>query len=143
MAIHRNPFTIFFNLFFIFFKSHIVFGQCGTGTSQGSLTITASWQTTGNGIRYITIGAAGNQTFYADFELITYSGSYPVTAQVQIHEGSNLINIRYYTTGPNACGQSVTIGFQLSGSSALPVSCNAKVLDDNANPQAISFCPTK
>lgn len=100
-------------------------------------------QTTGNGIRYNTLGDAGNRTFYADFELVVYGTANQVTAQVQIHEGSNLINIRYYSNNPSAIGQSATIGFQLSGSSALPISCNAMVLDDNSNPQSISFCPGK
>jgi len=95
--------------------------------------------TTGNGIRYTTLGDAGNRVFIADFELTTYSTSYPVTVQVQIHENSNLMNVRYYNVSPYACGVGATIGFQANTSQAIPISCNAKVLDDNYNPEAISF----
>jgi hypothetical protein len=102
--------------------------------------------TRGNGIRYTTVGTSPNRTFIVDFELETYSTAYAVTAQVQMHEGSNLINVRYYTTNYNVCGQSATIGLQGPGgsvASALPITYNGKVLDDNANPESISYCPVK
>jgi len=103
--------------------------------------------TRGNGIRYTTVGTSPNRTFIIDFEIETYSTGYDVTAQLQLHETSNLINIRYYYTAPDACGQSsATIGIQGAGGSvatAVPISYNGKVLDDNANPQSVSFSPVK
>ncbi|HNW90873.1 MAG TPA: hypothetical protein PKN48_14535, partial [Bacteroidales bacterium] len=104
-------------------------------------------QTRGNGIRYTTVGISPNRTFIVDFEIEDYySPNGDITAQLQLHEGSNLINIRYYYTSPDLCGQSGTIGIQGAGGSiatAVPITYNGKVLDDNANPQSISFCPVK
>jgi len=101
-------------------------------------------KTTGNGIRTTLLGTSPNRVRIIDFELITYNGSYAVTFQVILHEKSNLISIRYYLVAPDACGQSATIGIQGPGGSvatAVPISYNAKVLDDNAEPLSISFCP--
>ncbi|GEM_PF-4255558 len=101
---------------------------------------------TGNGVRYTTVGVAPNRTFIVDYELVTYSSAYPVTFQVQIHEGSNLVNFRYYLANFNASGQGATIGMQGPGggaAKALPVSCDGRVLDDNFVPMSISFSPIR
>jgi hypothetical protein len=125
----------------------------GNGTLPSSLftnpAICWYWDdlvVTGNGVRYTSQGSAPNRVFIVDYETQTYSGSYGVTAQIQIHETSNLVNIRYYTTNPSACGQSATIGIQGAGggsASAFPISYNTKVLDDNFNPESISFTMPK
>lgn len=101
-------------------------------------------KTTGNGIRTTLLGSSPNRVRIIDFELITYTDSYAVTFQVIMHEKSNLISIRYYLVAAEACGQSATIGIQGPGGStatAVPISYNAKVLDDNYEPLSISFCP--
>jgi len=136
-------------------NGNIQFGGAGTNAlGNGPLpngtfstpTVCFYWDdmvTDGNGVRYITVGAIGNRVFIADYEFHTYTGSYPVKCQIQFHEGSNAINIRYYQTDTNACGQSATIGLQINGTTALPISSDTKVLDDNGNPQSISFSPGK
>jgi len=97
------------------------------------------------GIRTTLLGELPNRVRIIDFELETYAADYyDVTFQVILHEKSNLISIRYYLVAPDACGQSATIGIQGPGGSvatAVPISCNAKVLDDNYEPHSISFCP--
>ncbi|MBK7150100.1 MAG: collagen-like protein [Bacteroidetes bacterium] len=139
-------------------NGNIQFGSGGSATFSNTALPSASFSNptvcfywddmiaNGNGVRYITQGTAPNRVFYADYELITFSGSYVVTAQVQVHESSNLVNVRYYTTAPDACGQSATIGIQGAGGAsaqAFPVSFNAKVMDDNFNPQSVSFVMPK
>lgn len=101
-------------------------------------------KTRGAGIRTTLLGEVPNRVRIIDFEIETYSGEHDVTFQVILHEKSNLISIRYYLVAPDACGQSATIGIQGPGGSvatAIPISCNAKVLDDNYKPLSISFCP--
>src|SRR5262249_59553129 len=54
--------------------------------------------------------------------------------QVEIHESSNVINVRYGSSGHIANGQAATIGFQGaggSGATAFPLTFNGKILDDN------------
>src|SRR5262245_36431000 len=94
-----------------------------------------------NHIRYGTIGTAPNRIFIVDYDGYDVD---PTTEQgsaddghfqVEIHEGSNLINVRYHDTGSNlASGITATIGWQGAGgagASAQPISANARVLDDN------------
>jgi len=93
-------------------------------------------QTEGSNIRYGTVGTSPNRTFIIDFQenLVASSGD-KVNGQVQIHEGSNLLNVKYRSTlSANANGQSATIGFQGAGgasAAAYPLTFNGKVLDDN------------
>src|SRR5438094_1237914 len=86
-------------------------------------------------IRYGTVGTSPNRTFIMDFQGNTVSGTNPVNAQVQIHETSNLLNVKYRNpTNGNANGQSATIGFQGAGgasAAAYPLVFNGKILDDN------------
>ena len=99
-------------------------------------------------IRYGYVGTSPNRTIIIDYEADTWSGDYDVRFQVQIHEGSGLINIKYrHEMYPNANGQSATIGFQLAGGSsakAYPISYNGKVLDDNRDDsEGWSVCPVR
>jgi hypothetical protein len=93
----------------------------------------------GTNIRYGTVGTAPNRTFIVDYEVDQFSGpegSDDTRMQVQIHERSSLISVRYRDSQNNANGQSATIGFQGAGgsaASAYPITCNGKVLDDNLN----------
>src|SRR5207249_338169 len=86
-------------------------------------------------IRYGTVGSSPNRTFIVDFQGNTVSGTNPVNAQVQIHETSNLLNVKYRNpTNATANGQSATIGFQGAGgasAAAYPLVFNGKILDDN------------
>src|SRR3989442_11385032 len=67
-------------------------------------------------IRYGTVGSSPNRTFIVDFQGNTVSGTNPVNMQVQVHEKSNLLNVKYRNpTNANANGQSATIGFQGAG----------------------------
>ncbi len=94
--------------------------------------------TWGTNIRYGTVGSAPNRVFIADYEMDLTAGnegSDDLRFQVQLHEGSNLITVRYRETQSNANGQAATIGFQGAGGAAAttvqPISCNVKTLDDN------------
>ena len=100
--------------------------------------------TTGNAIRYTTLGTSPNRVFLVDFELNTYSGAFTIKGQVMLHEGSNIMNVTYASANAYACGQLATLGLQLNTTSAIPLSYNLKVLDDNiGNIQGISFSPSK
>src|SRR6185295_18999723 len=97
-------------------------------------------QTFGNNVRYGTVGTSPNRTFIVDYDgvdvdpAVEVGGADDLRLQVDIHEGSNLINVRYHDTGSAATGTGATIGWQGaggSGASAQPISCNARVLDDN------------
>ncbi len=96
-------------------------------------------QTFGTHVRYGTVGTAPNRVFIADYEVDLFAGSEgadDTRFQIQIHEGSNLINVRYRDSQHAANGQSGTIGFQGAGGASAEVyalGCNAKILDDNQN----------
>src|SRR5436305_8274155 len=93
-------------------------------------------QTEGTAIRYGTSGTSPNRTFIIDFQenRVAATGD-KVNGQVQIHERSNLINVKYRSTlSPGANGQTATIGFQGAGGSsaaAYPLTLNGKILDDD------------
>src|SRR6185369_6353235 len=98
-------------------------------------------QTFGNGIRYGTVGTSPNRTFIVDYDgvdvdpAVEGGSADDLHLQVEIHEGSNLINVRYHDTGSGtASGTGATIGWQGAGgagASAQPISANARTLDDN------------
>jgi hypothetical protein len=93
----------------------------------------------GTNIRYGTVGQSPNRVFIADYEVDLFTppgneGSDDLRFQVQIHERSSLINVRYRDKQSNANGQAATIGFQGAGGAsakAYPLTCNGKILDDN------------
>ncbi|GIW45634.1 MAG: hypothetical protein KatS3mg077_2916 [Candidatus Binatia bacterium] len=100
--------------------------------------------TTGTNIRYGTVGSPGGRTFIVDAQLQTFSGSFGASYQIQIHEGSNVINVKYRSLNPSANGQSATIGFQGAGGAsaqALPLTFNGKILDDNRPNMSFSIAP--
>ncbi len=88
-------------------------------------------------IRYGTVGTAPNRVFIVDYKVDLASGnegSDDTQFQVQIHEGSSLINVRYWDKQSGVIGQQATIGFQSAGgasAAAYPLICNARILDDN------------
>jgi hypothetical protein len=114
--------------------------------------IAAFWddmQTAGSSsIQYGTVGSAPNRTFLADFFLDTRTsgddGSDDARVQVQIHETSNLIVVKYPPNQRLASGQTATIGFQGAGGAAadaVPIGCNASLLDDNISDTGWSIAP--
>jgi hypothetical protein len=102
----------------------------------------------GSSIRYGTVGTAPNRTFLIDYFLDTITssddGNDDVEIQVQIHEPSSAIFVKYRHAQLLAGGQTATLGFQGAGGAAaqaMPVGCNARVLDDNINDVGWSIAP--
>jgi len=116
-------------------------------TSNPSPTLYYYWDdlhTERDHIRYGSVGQAPNRTFIIDFEQRRASApTDQLSGQVQIHERSGLINVKY--RGPSlANGASATIGFQGAGGSAAavhPLTFNGKILDDNRPDQGWSVHP--
>lgn len=99
-------------------------------------------------IRYGYVGTNPNMVYIIDYSAVTYSTGYAVNFQIQIHQTSGLINVKYRDAmNPYANGQSATIGFQTAGGSsskAYPVTYNGKVLDDNRDDaEGWSVCPVR
>ncbi|MDX2170107.1 MAG: hypothetical protein SF182_23755 [Deltaproteobacteria bacterium] len=99
-------------------------------------------------IRYGTIGTSPNRVFVIDYKVDLTSGSEgsdDLQFQVQIHERSSLINVRYWNKQSAAIGADATIGYQPAGgaaAAAYPLTCNARILDDNdANHEGWSIHP--
>src|SRR5262249_34572107 len=104
-------------------------------------------QTQGTAIRYGTVGTAPDRTFIVDFhmDVVAQGSADVVNGQVQFHETSNLINVKYRDGGNNnANGQAATIGFQGAGgasAAAYPLTCNGRILDDNRPDEGWSVHP--
>ena len=82
------------------------------------------------------VGIAPNQVYIVNYDATTLSGGHETDFQIQIHETSNVINVKYFDMAPGAIGQSATIGYQHAGGAAAityPLVCNGEVLDDNTN----------
>jgi hypothetical protein len=115
----------------------------------------------GQNIRAYTYGNSSNRVAIIHYRLKSYCGSgepsnsWEVEFQVQIHEGSGLINIKYIEMPDQLNGQvwncsgankNTLIGFQTSGGAnakAYPISYNAKILDDNRMPESWSISPSR
>src|SRR5438552_3489077 len=95
--------------------------------------------TFGDNIRYGVVGTSPDRTYVIDFQEdvdpANEGGSADdIRFQVEIHESSNVINVRYGGSGHIANGQAATIGFQGAGgagATAFPLTFNGKILDDN------------
>jgi hypothetical protein len=104
--------------------------------------------TVGTNIRYLTVGSSPNRTFIVDFEAYAYgAGSGDrVRGQVQIHETSSMISVKYRDTHNTMNGQNAVIGFQMAGGSsakAFPITCLGKVMDDNRPSEGWSVSPVR
>lgn len=101
-------------------------------------------------------GTAPNRTVVVHFRLRALWGTTAVAEfQLQIHEGSGLMNVKYIAMAPTLNGQQWTgdatkntaIGFQLGGGAsakAYPITFNGKVLDDNrSDREGWSVCPVR
>ncbi|HYB98036.1 MAG TPA: hypothetical protein VEC57_02770 [Candidatus Limnocylindrales bacterium] len=105
-------------------------------------------QTVTNGVRYGTLGQGTNQVFIADFSLDMVTSSDDsiddLGVQVQVHQRSGTITVKYRTVQPSSGGQGTTIGFQGAGgasATASPLTCNGKILDDNVDGESWSVAP--
>src|SRR5436190_334778 len=95
--------------------------------------------TFGDNIRYGVVGTSPDRTYIIDYDVdvdptVENGSDDDMRFQIQIHESSNVINVRYNATGHLANGQTATIGFQGaggSGATAFPLTFNGKILDDN------------
>ena len=149
-----------YNQIVISINGWVTFGTGSNGSySNSSLpsssfagpTVFAYWddlESEGNNVRYGDVGSSPNRVYIIDYEAQTLSGDYNVRFQIQIHETSGLINVRYRNEmSPSANGQSATIGFQTAGGStakAYPIVYNGKVLDDNRDDsEGWSVCPVR
>ncbi|HNK96888.1 MAG TPA: hypothetical protein PKO19_02200 [Chitinophagales bacterium] len=93
-------------------------------------------------ISYYTTGAPGSQIFVLSFVDVPHypgpEGTFPVTVQVQLYEGTN--EVRIVTTQWNSDGGAATMGLNENGSNADPVSGrNSEVW--SAFDECISFVP--
>lgn len=113
--------------------------DCLPTAAHANPFLAAYWDdmgTFGTEIRYGTLGTAPNRVFIADFvqDVKAEPSNDVIAYQVQVHEGSNAIHVKYRRADLRANGQSATIGFQSGSGVGLrsnPIGCNAKVLDDN------------
>ena len=90
----------------------------------------------GNGVRYGVIGTAPNRVYVVYWDSDTFAGDHNTDFALQLHEGSSAIRATYFNMAPDASGQSATIGYQGAGGSsatAYAISCNARIIDDNAD----------
>ena len=100
--------------------------------------------------RTASLGDAGNKVWILDCTLQPFwshngsCGRY-TSCQVHLYERSNLITVTYYSMDGYITGQSATIGLQINSTTAINLSCNAKILEDNAGhgSQFISFSPSR
>src|SRR5207245_5711842 len=103
-------------------------------------------QTEVSNIQYGTVGTSPNRTFIVDFQenRVAATGD-KVNGQVQIHERSNVLDVKYRSTiSAGANGQTATIGFQGAGgasATAYPLTFNGKILDDNRPNSGWSVSP--
>src|SRR5256886_5897614 len=115
----------------------------GLPTSKHTTPFPAAYwddlDTFGDNIRYGVVGTSPDRTYIIDYQVDVdpaneAGGDDDIRFQIQIHESSNVINVRYSASGHLANGQAATIGFQGaggSGATAFPLTFNGKVLDDN------------
>ncbi len=99
-------------------------------------------------IRYKTLGTSPNRICFIESDTYVRPTPYAVNkrvhAYITLHEGSNVLSVRYLDQGslPRAQGEEATFGFQYSGGSSaktIPMGYNAKLLDDNASNQQFSI----
>ncbi len=116
--------------------------DCLPSAAHTNPLLAAYWdddQTIGTNIRYGSVGSSPNRTFVVDVQVdvdpaVEGNSADDLSFQVEIHEGSSLMSVRYRDKGATANGQAATIGFQGAGgasAAAYPLTCNGKILDDN------------
>ena len=114
----------------------------------------------GEYLKVQTVGTAPNRTYVIEWQMrANYSTVYNAFFSMQIHETSNVINVKYYQMNALLNGQqwsngsniNTAIGFQLAGGAsakAFPITFNGKVLDDNSTNSNVgnegwSVCPVR
>ncbi len=105
----------------------------------------------GKTIRFVVLGSSPHRICFIQWDGYPRSlGSGSDTpanrvhAYITMHEGSNVVSVRYLNQGSNADAQgaSATFGFQYAGGSSaktIPMGFNTKLLDDNATNQQFSI----
>src|SRR5207249_12199826 len=94
--------------------------------------------TFGDNILYGVVGTSPDRAYVIDFQEdvdpANEGGSADdIRFQVEIHESSNVIDVRYGSSGLIANGQAATIGFQGAGgagATAFPLTFTGKTRDD-------------
>jgi hypothetical protein len=102
--------------------------------------------TSGSHVRYGTLGQAPGRVFIVDWAAnhAPDGGGDYIRFQIQIHEGSNLVNVKYHLAQHEVNGQNATIGYQGPGGAAAEVKaliCDGKILDDNRRFEGWSISP--
>jgi hypothetical protein len=102
----------------------------------------------GEYFEYVTLGTAPGRVFHLYFRnrlLNTACDTDPVQVMIQIHEGSNIVNVSYpptFSGCANVRGSNATFGIQGAvGADAVTVGFNVPLLDDNTSGQHMSFRP--
>lgn len=103
----------------------------------------------GRNIRYVVLGTSPSRICFIEWEGFPRSGTFGnaanyVHAYITLHEGSNVVSVRYLNQGSNvdAQGASATFGFQYAGGGSaktIPMGYNTRLLDDNASNQQFSI----
>jgi hypothetical protein len=107
--------------------------------------VAAYWDDLTGTLEFGYTGTAPNRAFIVSYDTTTLSGGFVVDFQIQIHETSGLINVKYFDLDPSAVGQSATLGFQLAGAAAArtyPIVCNGTVLDDDSGEAGATVDPS-
>jgi len=91
------------------------FGQVIPDQEQPNNLIAFAWgdlnPTLGGSVQYFTTGAAPNRIFVINYNAIQhYGGGFPITTQIQLHEGAGVIEI--HTTSKPSNGQWQTMGIE-------------------------------
>ena len=134
----------YYDQVFISMNGWLEFGNPGTADFSNDCLpnsehtgpfIAAYWDDLTGELHYGCVGSGSNNVFIVSWNATTLDGGHNVDFQVQIHEESGLINVKYFDMAPEAIGQSATIGFQMNvglGTKVYPIVCNGTVLDDNS-----------
>lgn len=96
--------------------------------------------------RYRTVGSSPNRVWQARYDGYQFNNTGEIVdVMISMHEGSNLITVRYDDVGccgDDAKGGGATIGLQGPGGGsarAIPIGCNAPLTDDNQGANASQF----
>jgi hypothetical protein len=99
-------------------------------------TIFPYWDDLTGTVSWFSEGTAGGRVVHVVWNSTTLSGGNLVRFELQIHEGSNALSVRYYSMAPAALGHFATIGYQGAGGSSATgytIGFNAVILDDNSD----------
>lgn len=117
-------------------------------TNRANAFISAYWDdltaVDTNRVEFGWQGSPSNRVYVIHYSALTYFGNHPVEFEIQIHEGSDLINVAYLNMDASAIGQGATIGFQMPGAApakVYPIVYNGAVMSTNG--QSWSIAPVR